>query len=339
MKSNSKWNWMVALTAVAIFTFAAGNALAWGPLAQSAIANATQDAPGMPMAATSPFFVIETTMPKVFEFTDSSYANLSYDYTDIMMDHLAGPNQFCQALAWGSALTAEKTGDDQLFHDISANSYERWFNELMCDAILHNTYTPYQGTTVAQVAVMPKLVSDSAAEYVSIYGGDPISGSEAIIGAHFQANVLIGELAVFTSDTFTTNAGKAIDSADLIVAMDESVENAVDYVLNSTQAATQSDWLVGDASAYGAHLLGKIGTILVATGDAAIAAQTHQGIYYYRVDLVTDRVNEITTTFLADLSRDLGEDPIMRYMARTLLDLMTQEAGNELDFNKIYEIK
>jgi len=337
MKSNSKWNWMVALAVVAIFTFTTGNALAWGPLAQSAIANEVQNTQGVPMATSSPFFVIESTMPKVFEYSDSSYANLSYDYTDIMMDNLHGPNHFCQALAWGTAVTAEKTGDENLFYNISANTYERWFHELMCDAILRDGDTNYQ--TIAQVAVMPKLVSDASDQYVAIYGGDAIGGLDAVLSAHFQANVLIGELAVFTSEAFNTNSKQIINSADLVLAMDKSVENAVDFVINSTQAGTQSDWLVGDASAYGSQLLGKIGNLLVATGDAVIASQNSQGIYYYRVDLASARVNEITTTFLANLARDLREDPIMRYMARTLLDLMTEEDVNELDFNKIYDVK
>ncbi len=326
MKNKSKWNWLVVLTAVAIFSiFSTGNSIAWGPLAQSAIAQVVQDADGLPPAALSRNFVIETTMPKAFEFTNLAYAKESYDYTEIMADHLQGMTQYCQLLAWGASQTAEKTGDNQFFIPNSRDTYERWVNELLCDALLYCVDSPYYGTAVATVAVMPKLVSDSAVEYTAIYGGTPFSGQEAILSASFQAHVLIGELAIVDSDIFQGNARRLINTNDWLLAMDNSVENAVEFVINSTQAASGSNWFVGNASEYGAQLLGKIGSLLVATGDASIVNQNNLGVYSYRAALNTDRVNGITIEYLYNVSRNLNEHPIMRRMAHHLHSLMTED--------------
>jgi hypothetical protein len=331
MKRNSKWNWLMALTAVAILSFfAAGNSYAWGPLAQSAIAQVVQRADGMPPATASRNFVIETTMPKVFEYTSQSYANLSYDYTDVMIDNLHGMNDYCQALAWGVSQTAEKTGDNVFFHRNSPNAYARWLNELLCEALLTSIESPYQGTGLAEVAVMAKLVSDTSADYTAIFGGDSFSGQEAILAASLQANVLVGELAVVDSPIFQGNAKRIIDVNNWVIAMDKSVADAVEYAVNSTQAASVGNWMVGDASDYGAQLLGRIGSLLVATGDASIAAQHNQGLYSYRVSLNTDRVNEITVQYLFNISRDLDEHPILRHMASSLHNLMTEDT---LDFS------
>lgn len=326
MKNKSKWNWLVVLTAVAIFSiFSTGSTMAWGPLAQSAIAQAVQDADGVPPAALSRNFVIETTMPKVFEFTDLSYAKESYDYTDIMSDHLSGMTDYCQLLAWGASQTAEKTGDNQFFIPNSRDTYERWVNELLCDALLYCVDSPYAGTAVATVAVMPKLVSDSSAEYTAIYGGTSFSGQETILRAHFEAHVLIGELALVDSTIFQGNALRLIDKNAWVLAMDNSVESAVEFVINSTQAASGSGWFVGNASEYGAQLLGKIGSLLVATGDASIVNLNQQGVYSYRARLNTDQVNGITIEYLYNVSRNLNEHPIMRRMAHHLHSLMTED--------------
>ncbi len=331
MKSNSKWNWLVALTAVAILSFCAtGTAHAWGPLAQSAIAQAAQSADGMPPITATRNFVLETTMPKVFEYTRQSYANLSYDYSDILRDNVVGMTDYCQALAWGASQTAEKTGDSLFFHRISQNTYTRWVNELQADALLFCIDSPYYGTAVAEVAVMPKLVSDSSADYVAIFGGDAFGGNEAILAAYFQAHVLVGELAIVDSPIFQANANRQLDADNWVIAMDKSVANVAEYVVNNTKAQTAGNWLVGDASDYGAQLLGNIGSLLVATGDASIANQSHLGVYSYRVGLNTERVNEITVAYLYGASRNLSEHPILRRMAMTLYNLMTEDA---LGFN------
>lgn len=325
MKRNSKWNWLVALTAIAIFSiFSAGDAQAWGPLSHSAIAQAAQDTEGMPQTTHGPNFVSESTMPKVFEYTDQSYAKLSYDFTDIMADNVQGMTDYCQVLSWGASQTAEKVGDEQFLHDISRDTFERWVNELLCDSLLLSIESPYYGTGSAEVAVMPKLVSDATVEYTDSFEGAPISGMETVLAAHFQAHVLLGELAVINNENFQKNARRAIDTAAWVNAMDQSVAAAVEYVITSTQPQTGTNWMVGDASQWGSLLLGKIGSLLVATGDGSIANQHSLGIYSYRVDLTTERVNEITVTFLHNVSRNLSEHPIVRQMAVTLYNLMTE---------------
>ena len=327
MKRNNKLNWLVVLSVVAIFSFfSTGSVQAWGPLAQSAIAQAVQDADGVPPATASRNFVIETTMPKAFEFTDLAYAKESYDFTDIMSDHLQGMTDYCQVLAWGASQTAEKTGDRLFFQPTSRDTCERWVNELLCDALLFCVESPYHGTAVAEVAVMPKLVSDSSIEYAISYGSNDqiISGMEVILAAHFQAHVLVGEMAVVGSPVFQDNARRLINTGDWTIAMDRSVENAVEYVINSTQAASGSNWMVGDASDYGSQLLGRLGNLLVATGDASIANQSHLGVYSYRVGLNSDQVTVITVQFLHDVARNLGEHPVTRNMARSLYNLMTE---------------
>ena len=265
-------------------------------------------------------------MPKAFEFTDQSYAKESYDFTDIMSDHLQGMTDYCQVLAWGASQTAEKTGDRLFFQPTSRDTYERWVNELLCDALLFCVESPYHGTAVAEVAVMPKLVSDSSIEYAVSYGSNDqiISGIDVILAAHFQAHVLVGEMAVVGSPIFQDNARRLINTRDWNIAMDRSVENAVEYVINSTQAASGSNWVVGDASDYGSQLLGRLGNLLVATGDASIANQSHLGVYSYRVGLNSDQVTVITVQFLHDVARNLGEHPVTRNMARSLYDLMTE---------------
>jgi hypothetical protein len=331
MKRNNKLNWLVVLSVVAIFSFfSTGSVQAWGPLAQSAIAQAVQDADGVPPATASRNFVIETTMPKAFEFTDQSYAKMSYDFTDIMSDHMQGYTDYCQVLAWGASQTAEKTGDHLFFQPTCRDTYERWVKELLCDALLFCVESPYYGTAVAEVAVMPKLMGDSSGEYVAVFGGDAISGSDAILAAHFQAHVLVGEMALVESPVFQDNAKRLINTGNWTIAMDRSVENAVEYVINSTQAASSSNWMVGDASDFGSQLLGKLGSLLVATGNASIANQSHLGVYSYRVGLNTDQVNEITVGFLYAVARNLGEHPVMRNMARSLYNLMTEDV---LDFS------
>ncbi len=327
MKRNNKLNWLVVLSVVAIFSFfSTGSVQAWGPLAQSAIAQAVQDADGVPPATASRNFVIETTMPKAFEFTDQSYAKESYDFTDIMSDHQQGMTDYCQVLAWGASQTAEKTGDHLFFQPTSRDTYERWVNELLCDALLFCVESPYHGTAVAEVAVMPKLVSDSSIEYAVSYGSNDqiFSGMDVILAAHFHAHVLVGEMAVVGSPIFQDNARRLINTRDWNIAMDRSVENAVEYVINSTQAASGSNWMVGDASDYGSQLLGRLGNLLVATGDASIANQSHLGVYSYRVGLNSDQVTVITVQFLHDVARNLGEHPVTRNMARSLYNLMTE---------------
>lgn len=326
MKRNNKWNWLVALTAIAIFSiFCTGNAQAWGPLAQTAIAQAAQSAEGMPPITETHNFAIETTMPKAFEYTNEAYANLSYDFTDIMADNVQGWTDYCQVLAWGAAQTAEKTGDALFLHRISENTLERWINELLCDSLLYCVDSPYYDSGLAEVAVMPKLVSDSTAEYTAIFGGDPISGLDTVLAANFQAHVLLGELAIIDSEIFQHNAKTTINVNDWINAMDSSVENVVEYVVNSTQPQTSSNWLASEATYWGAQLLGKIGTLLVATGDASISNRHQMGVYSYRVSLTTPRVNEITVTFLYNVSRNLNENLIVRQMARSLYNLMTED--------------
>lgn len=326
MKCISKLNWMVALTAVAIFSFfATGNAYAWGPLAQSSIAQAAQNADGMPPATDNRNFVMETTMPKVFEYTGQSYATVSYDYTDIMGDNLHGINDFCQMLAWGSAQTAEKTGDNLFFHQISQTSYDRWINELLSDALLFCIESPYHGTARAEVAVSPKLVSDTTTLYTAIYGGEYIGGRDTILAAYNQALVLVGELAIIDSPVFQQNARTMLDTSDWVIAMDKSVVNVVEYAVNSTQAQSSGNWVVGEGSEYGSRLLSKLGALLVATADAQIAPRNNMGIYSYRVCLNSARVNEITMTYLYSLARNLHEHPIIRQLARSLYDLMDED--------------
>lgn len=326
MKRNSKWNWLVTLTAIAIFSmFSTGNVQAWGPLCQTAIAQAAQHADGMPQITGTRNFVLESSMPKVFEYTDQSYANLSYDFTEVMADNVQGMTDFCQVLAWGSAQTAEKTGDALFLQVISANTLDRWVNELLCDSLLYSIESPFLGTAVAEVAVMPKLVSDATVEYTDTFGGEAIGGADAVLAAHFQAHVLIGEQAILDSVIFQNNAKALINGNDWTIAMNKSVENVVDYVISSTQPQTGANWLVSDASHWGTQLLGKIGSLLVATGDAAIANQHSMGVYSYRVDLLTDRVNEITLNYLYNVRRNMGENLTMRQLAGRLYDLMTED--------------
>jgi hypothetical protein len=334
---NKKMNWLVTLTAIVIFSFfSTGTVQAWGPLAQSAIAQAASDADGMPPITANRNFVIEATMPKVFEYTDHAYAKLSYDFTDIMADNVHGMTDYCQMLSWGASQSAEKTGDFVFFHRISVNTFERWVNELFSDALLFAIDSPYYNTARSEVAVMPKLVSDTSVEYTDAFGGDSIRGLETVGAAYYQSFVLIGEMAVINNENFQANAKRNLNTAQWMMAMGSSVDSAVEFVIDSTQAQTSNNWFVSNANDYGARLLHKIGSILVATGDAAVSGHHQVGVYYYRSQLVSPRVNEITLDFLYGVSRDLDEDPIMRHLAVTLYDLMTI---NEIDFSAVVELQ
>lgn len=334
---NRKWNWLVTLTAIAIFSFfSTGTVQAWGPLAQSAIAQAASEVDGMPPITANRNFVIEATMPKVFEYTDHAYAKLSYDFTDIMADNVHGMTDYCQMLAWGASQSAEKTGDAVFFHRISANSFERWVNELFSEALLFAIDSPYYNTARSEVAVQPKLVSDTSIEYTDAFGGDSIRGLETVEAAYFQAVTLIGELAIIDNENFQANAKRNLNTSLWMVAMASSVDSAAEFAMESTQAQTSNNWFVANANDYGARLLNKIGSILLATGDAAVSGNHQTGVYYYRSQLVSPRVNEITLSFLHDTAFDLDEDPIMRHLAVTLYDLMTI---NDIDISAVVELQ
>jgi len=324
MKSNSKWNWLVVFSAVAVFSFlVTGNVHAWGPFSQNAIAQTAQQAPGVPAAIGNDLFVYESTMPKAYENTDQDYAATSYNFSDFLFNNLQGMTEYCQALSWGSAQTAEKAGDYLFFNDNSYDNLDRWFNELFCDALLLCVESPYYGMSTNTTAVLPKMVSDASIVYAKEYGDPPFSGIQAVLNAHDYAFVMVGEMVVIEDPQFQANAQHQININDWRSAMNGSVNSCVEYLVNSTQAQSEPVFIPQDVDNLGAVLLSKIGSFLVATGDAAIAAQRELGVYHYRMDLSTSRCNVLTIEFLRETSENEEEDPTMRLMAGRLLELMT----------------
>jgi hypothetical protein len=300
---------------------------AWGPFSHGVIAGAAAETRGMPSAAMGPDYIHQVTTPKALEYTELSYAEFSYNFSQTLISLAGSDDDMTQALAWGSFQTAERSGDSQLFHTLSQNTYQRWLDEILCDALLFSWVDSRWHGLVdnAGVAVRPKLVSDASGVYTAQFGGMPFGGLEALTRTHFQATVMVGEMAVIQNPLVHWRAITRIDIADWDRAMEHSVAAVADYAINGTRGGENNNWMVGNAQDYGSQLLGKLGSTLVATGDATISVSSRDGVWSYRFELTTDRVNEITVTFLGNVARNLDEHPTIRFLARSLYNMMTAQ--------------
>jgi hypothetical protein len=327
MKTKRFIECVVPLAVCLIIGLSASNpAWAWGPFSHGVIAGEASETRGMPAAATGLDFMHQASTPKVLEYTNLGYAQRSYDFSQYLSDLARTQADETQALAWGSYQTAERAGDIELFHQISQSAYQRWLDEILCDALLFSWVdSPWtRHVDDVAVAVRPKLVSDASKVYTTRFGGMPFSGLDALARAHFQAVVMVGELAVIRNPLVQEKAVSAIDLNQWRQAMAQSVDNVTAYAISGSRSRADDNWFVGDADDYGTRLLGKLGSILLATGDVSISvSRNNDGVWTYRFLVTSDQVNDVTVSFLRDISRRLDEDPIMRHLAQRLYDMMT----------------
>ena len=302
-------------------------AAAWGPNAQAVIAEESAMAVGQPKGTGSPEFVSTTVMAKAFEYTDRAYVKLDPMFTVTMGKFGGSGTTLPQILAWGTAQVSEASGDRALFNS-APSPWERWLLELMVDANLMNgSWEPdYSHITGAQgVSCRTELLAGTSKVYCQGRKfSAPFSPAHALARAELRALGMIAEQVVIADPDFQVNAARAVPPRVYRPALDASVAAVASYLAfghggggqNADEAHSFPVW---DAPL---TLMGKLGNILVASGDAVLERTDIDGVTSFRIAIITNRCNSIARDFLEFTANNPDEDPTIRQLARMLLDAM-----------------
>jgi len=186
-----KIRWSMVCMAFMLGFFACNwPALAWGPYAQQVIAfesmepyndsNFTRDPGGDPMVAPDVRqFIRQMAMPKAWEYAvGTDYAKTSEAFATIMTKVARGRGDDVQAQPLRASQIAEIIGDNMFFGSQSRTAHERWFNELLVDAVLHSgNFDTYFSLDRVRVSSRPELTEQASITFIKRAEGDLISES------------------------------------------------------------------------------------------------------------------------------------------------------------------
>jgi len=341
MNKSVNLRWLLVGAAILICSLA-GNwpALAWGPYAQQVIVfesgepyadpHITRDPGGGPTAAPDvPHFIHQAAMPKAWEYLEGKeYAKTSEAYAQIVTKLAKRGGNDDQAQALRASQIADIIGDNMAFGSQTRTCHERWFYELLVDAVLHsgNFDTNFSLKRI-RISSRPKLTAKASIAFVKIDKGDPISESAALAMTYDQALAMLGERVLVSNEQFQDNAlhnttpGLWIPA--LRTAADEVAKRLAGNVRNPKPVTVP---MINQMERRGFEILKELGGIVAGSGTGCLKTSNEQGLVTHEI-IVTDKpsAEKVVIDYLKDKVYRMKTEPITRTLCLDLLRLLTKE--------------
>ena len=317
-----------------------GPALAWGPYAQEVIAfesggpyvkqTITDDADGIcDINIDNVLFRSQAAMPKAWEYAgQTEYAKTAEDFVQLMAKLSRGLGAAVQSQAWQASQIAEITGDNMFFGACADTCHERWFYELLVDAVLHggNYDTTFPFDRV-RVSVRPKQVAKASAVYVKKHGGELVNETAALAMAHDQAMAMLGERVLVQRKQFQENGLNNTMPGLWIPAMRTSADEVAKRLaggLGNPDVLTSPK--PNNIGRLGFELLAEMGRIVAGSGTGGIVTAVKKGTVVHEI-VVKDQqgAEKVVIDFLGDKIWRMKTDPRTKTLCTDLLRLMTKD--------------
>ena len=331
---------MIGCAFLLSLVFSSGSALAWGPYAQQVIAHesggpyrkpaiAGGSGAGLMAPPEDVHFIFQASMPKAWEYVKGEkYAKSSEEFVMIMEKAARGRGDDVQTQAWKSAQIAEIIGDNKFFNDYTKTCHERWFLELMVDAVLRsdpiNADCPLRQI---HVSCRPKLTAQTSIHYAKSFGGTPISDSDVMAMTYNQALAMLGERVLIRSQTFHRNALENSSPALWAPALTASaleVQKRLASNMGNPESITQPK--ENQMGRRGFELLKEIGEMVVWSGTGGLKTSTEFGNVRHEIILNDPQTAEkVVAGFLRDKVYRMKTEPKSRILCFDLLSLLTKE--------------
>ncbi len=338
-KLHTGWSLLCLVFLLSCFT-GAGPALAWGPYAQQVIAFesggpfiepplACESGSVYEITLEDGLFFNQAAMPKAWEYAGrADYATSAEGFATTMAKVAAGRSGAVQAQAWKAFQIAEITGDNMYFGTYASTCHERWFYELLVDAVLHsgNFDTKFSLERV-RVSSRPKLIAQASMIYVELHGGDLISKSAALAMTHDYAMAMLGERVLVQNKQFQVNALNNSTPGLWIPAMRTSADEAGKRLaarLGNPDPVTSPK--PNHMERRGFELLKEIGLIVAGSGTGGLETSIKRGTVVHEI-IVKDQqgAEKVVIDFLKDKIYRMKTEPRTRTMCIDVLQLLTKE--------------